>query len=434
MNFDSHYNSLPYHSADNHVILNDTLKCGVYYHVPTDTVIKIKPDNYTKLYAAINTVKEDIWSKFIFDQLNHELIKKKTTIAKHHTFYETGILSKLTLIVAATCNLNCSYCYADRGRYDGIEQLFMNPDMIASYLNILLENGVKDIKQILFFGGEPLLNISAVESTCKAVENLCHQGKLNSIPQYLMVTNLTICSDKIIRIIHENNISLTVSIDGPKEVHDMQRQKKDGRGSFDDIIINFEKMRQNIKNIEATYTINHKRRNISKYALQEYLSSTFRMKKNNIEIVDVYGNPELEAGKDSDDEDFNLLHSTLDDYQILSAFNSAYQSDLLCNAGYDSICLTPTGDIFPCHMFLRNKEYCMGNITTDSAKLQPVKNESIFNKNINCSQCWARKICHICPAKYVNDPGDIYSRKYCDRRRRYYDNLLMKASFGKIYE
>lgn len=43
----------------------------------------------------------------------------------------------------------------------------------------------------------------------------------------------------------------------------MQRQKKDGRGSFDDIIINFEKLRQNIKNIEATYTINHKRRNIS---------------------------------------------------------------------------------------------------------------------------------------------------------------------------
>lgn len=133
--------------------------------------------------------------------------------------------------------------------------------------------------------------------------------------------------------------------------------------------------------------------------LAEYLSEKFDIPKKNIYIRDVYGCPNLEVNQSVKNKASFDEISAYENYQVLAAFNPEYQSDLLCSAGYDSVCITPDGDLYPCHMFLQKREYCMGNILNNFTDLFPLHNEFRFNKFENCKQCWARKVCHICPAR-----------------------------------
>lgn len=419
-------------NSDIHVLINRKQQCGFFYHIPSNTVVRIRNTEYEKIENFVSKGGIDNLYKVIFEQIGDSFRNTNEKIPKHKSFIETGILNKCTLIVSSSCNLSCAYCYANKGKYDGLSGANMSPSEIVFFFNKLFDNGIRQIDEVMFFGGEPLLNVQAIISTCELFKHQYEDKKISRIPNYSIITNLTLCSEAALKVIQENNIRVTASIDGPKKIHDMQRCYSNGGGSFDDVFRNFQKARPYIDSVEATYTINHLTYHLSKEMLAEQLSSILKIQKNHIYISDVYGVPELEVGLNNEKPDFQNDKFQQEDYQILPAFRKEMQSDLLCNAGIHSICLTPDGDIFPCHMFLQNKKYRMGNIH-DREIFSLIRNSRLeFPKYGKCYECWARKICHVCVAKYLNHTEDIFNEDLCKFRRYCYDQFLMKAVFGVL--
>jgi len=180
----------------------------------------------------------------------------------------SGSLSRLTLNIANACNLWCSYCYADHGTYHTPVSL-MTPEQAVAIVGRCLTT-YPSIRSIQFFGGEPLLNPMAIEAVCLFLEK-----QLGSkCPEFTATTNGTILDEKLERILQRFNFSLTISVDGPAQIHDQLRPAKAGASSHVMILRNIERLRKLgiAIDFECTYTFAHHRMGISVCDLLDYFS------------------------------------------------------------------------------------------------------------------------------------------------------------------
>ena len=168
------------------------------------------------------------------------------------------IIERITLHVSNDCNLRCKYCYANGGSYNQTRRL-MTLETANSFINFC-EKNFNYVKRIVFFGGEPILNLNIMEYICKRFNDDFHSNKISFIPEFAIITNGTILTDRIIEFINKYISIITVSIDGLKDINDANRIDKNGKGSFDRI----SRFIQTIKNqtkvtlkFEATYTQKH---------------------------------------------------------------------------------------------------------------------------------------------------------------------------------
>ena len=345
-----------YDKNNTHIMCLDNV--GLIYDVPTNTILKTSSEIANELKLL-----QERYDTNLELSMDKKLKDKNLTTPRHSFWWEKKILNKLTLNITSRCNLRCKYCYANFGTYSEYSLDDMSPVDAIKYIDSIIDIGISHIDYIQFFGGEPLLAINTVEAVCKHFTELYEQQKIDSIPVFKMISNFVFNNQLIYDVISKYNIRVTVSIDGSEKIHNMQRVFPNGNGSYNIIEKNIEVLKNNVVGIEATYTKNHIENNISFKQLSKYLSNKFNLPESSIMIVPVTGNEELEVPKDSkllQDRNDGLI---AEDANILFAYYPEKQTDMFCSAGFNSLCIMPNGDIYPCHMYATNRAYCLGNIS-----------------------------------------------------------------------
>ena len=154
------------------------------------------------------------------------------------SFHLENRIEKITLQVTQNCNLNCSYCtYSENKQYKNRTHAnrVMSLETMRKSVDFFMQHSTNMPKvDIGFYGGEPLLGFENIKKLVAYIEQKYPYKKRS----YSMTTNGTISSDEIINFLSEKDFNVVISLDGPKELHDMNRVFDDGQGSFDKIMEN----------------------------------------------------------------------------------------------------------------------------------------------------------------------------------------------------
>jgi uncharacterized protein len=349
------------------------------------------------------------------------------------------VLEKLVLNVSNACNLACRYCYAQGGSY-GQERSFMDKKVAIRTIDYFYSTFSR-INNVQFFGGEPLLNPEIIQSVCAYV----HEKKgISRLPAFGIVTNGTIMSPEILELLSSYDVHVTISIDGPKMIHDYLR----GKGTFTRIAETIEDLRNNgIRiGVECTFTNYHLEEGFDVSDLMEFFYRHFGLHVIHIPFVAVPSNNGLHISKDKlirsyskavesalnslGREDYILDSFTL---RLLEALVRKEKIEVYCPAGISTLTVSSKGDIYPCFMFLGNEEFLIGNVFEDgipAARLSRISNAlkaaSKWN-DCECRNCWSRTLCFGCLGSDYIVSGSIRNKFQCDFNRKIIESLLLNS-------
>ena len=420
-----------------HVIVGD--KEALLYDVLSSKIYRVALSLAKKVDDLQTNVETSAEAAEILDNLLGKFLEKAIDLPGHSSWITSHVLPKLTLSITSKCNLRCEYCYANHGLYaNQCKGKDMSEEDAKAFIDKIVSFGVQEIESIQFFGGEPTLRIDTIQSVCMYCKHLYDVGTLRKIPSFTMISNLAFNPhSKIAEIIKENNIHITVSIDGPASIHDSQRKYLDGTGSYSNCAENAKRLSAYIDAIEATYTIHHVNKGITVPQLRHWLSEEYNVPLEDITVVPVEGYPALAVDEKQYRAFLDDPLPSAEDRHILSAYFPEEQIDLLCTAGYSSLCVMPDGEVYPCHMYQVNPDYCLGNLndfdetaTVLGEKLENLLHVNKFNMD-QCIHCWARNICHMCPAKAQLSHIDLYdllTEKECSKRKKRYEAILLQSA------
>ncbi len=381
-----------------------------------------------KKYANDSTVNEKEIDE-VFDDIQELIIQKKlftkdTFEDKAFDFKKRNtVIKALCLHVAHTCNLNCEYCFASQGKYHG-ERALMSFEVGKRAIDFLIENsaGRRNL-EVDFFGGEPLMNFEVVKQIVKYARSI--EGKFNKNFRFTLTTNGVALNDEVIDFANKEMHNVVLSLDGRKEVHDNLRKTITGKGSYDIIVPKFQEFvkRRGGKNyyIRGTFTHNNVDftndifhmadlgfRELSmepvvcdpneKYALtQEDLPKLF-------EQYEILANDMLRREEQGDPITF--YHYMID----LQHGPCIYKRISGCGSGTEYMAVTPWGDLYPCHQFVGEEKFCLGNIYDGVTNQKLVEDFKCCNAYARpeCKNCFAKLYCSGgCAANAYHATGDI---------------------------
>jgi uncharacterized protein len=326
---------------------------------------------------------------------------------------DTFPIQTLVMNLTNQCNLSCQYCYefgADKVATPEGKPKFMDLETAKSSVDFLLAESVgRRSIHITFFGGETLMNFPLLEQVVAYASRRAKEQ--NRCIDFSLTTNATLLTSAIIEFLSENHIGVTVSMDGPKEMHDHLRIFSNGRGSYDMIE---PKVRALIRN--------HRTRPITaRVTLTAGVSDVIRIFRHlkqelgfhEVGFAPVTTSPnQLYAigrhGMDHVLEQFHQLAGEYLDYALrgeLHGFSNV--SDTLaelcqgvnkshpCGAGLGLLGVGPSGDISPCHRFVDSDTHALGHISTgiDRGRQADFLRRSHIDSKYDCHTCWARPLC-----------------------------------------
>ena len=333
------------------------------------------------------------------------------------------VIKALCLHVAHTCNLNCEYCFASQGKYHG-ERALMSFEVGKRALDFLIENsGTRRNLEVDFFGGEPLMNWDVVKELVSyaRVQEKIHNKNF----RFTLTTNGILIDDDVIDFSNREMSNVVLSLDGRKDVHDRLRVDYMGRGSYDTIVPKFQEFvkRRGNKNYYMRGTFTHK--NV------DFTNDIFHMA--DLGFTELSMEPVVCSPEDASaltQEDLPILY---EQYEILAKEMIKrkkegrpftfyhYMLDLKhgpciykrisgCGSGTEYMAVTPTGDLYPCHQFVGDTKYLLGNIY-DGVTNKEIQNEfKLCNAYARpeCNDCWAKLYCSGgCAANSYHASGKI---------------------------
>ena len=333
------------------------------------------------------------------------------------------VIKALCLHVAHTCNLNCEYCFASQGKYHG-ERALMSFEVGKRALDFLIENsGTRRNLEVDFFGGEPLMNWDVVKELVSyaRVQEKIHNKNF----RFTLTTNGMLIDDDVIEFSNREMSNVVLSLDGRKDVHDRLRVDYMGRGSYDTIVPKFQEFvkRRGDKNYYMRGTFTHK--NV------DFTNDIFHMADlgfTELSMEPVVCSPEDASALTQDDlpilydqyellakemikrkkegRPFTFYHYMLD----LKNGPCIYKRISGCGSGTEYMAVTPTGDLYPCHQFVGDTKYLLGNIY-DGVTNKEIQNEfKLCNAYARpeCNDCWAKLYCSGgCAANSYHASGKI---------------------------
>lgn len=333
------------------------------------------------------------------------------------------VIKALCLHVAHTCNLNCEYCFASQGKYHG-ERALMSLETGKRALDFLIENsGTRRNLEVDFFGGEPLMNFEVVKELVAYAREI--EKIHNKNFRFTLTTNGILIDDDVIDFCNKEMSNVVLSLDGRKEVHDRLRKDYQGRGSYDIIVPKFQEFvrRRGDKSYYIRGTFTH--------ANTDFTNDIFHMA--DLGFKELSMEPVVCAPDDKSaltKEDLPLL---FEQYEILAkemlkrqkegnGFTFYhYMLDLThgpciykrisgCGSGTEYMAVTPSGELYPCHQFVGDKKYLLGNIY-DGVTNKEIQNEfKLCNAYARkeCADCWAKLYCSGgCAANSYHASGKI---------------------------
>ncbi|WP_411681050.1 thioether cross-link-forming SCIFF peptide maturase [Clostridium thailandense] len=360
-----------------------------------------------------------------------ELIKEGVLYSKD--LYENIALSSdeapsfikaLCLNIVHDCNLRCKYCFADEGEYKGCRKI-MTPEVGKKAIDFVIEkSGPRKNIEIDLFGGEPLMAFNLIK---EVVEYGKEQGKIhNKSIRFTMTTNATLLNDEIMDYLDKNMGNIVLSIDGRKEVNDKVRVRVDGSGSYNAIMPKIKKMvemRDKSKQYYARGTFTRENtdffediKHLAEEGFDEISVEPVVLPDDNplslreedlpmiFEQYDKLYEEMLKRCREG--REFKFYHFNID----LQGGPCVYKRISGCGAGHEYVAITPDGDVYPCHQFIGNNDFKMGDIESsdlNKAIANKFKSAHIYNKP-ECRECWARFYCSGgCQANNYNFNGDM---------------------------
>lgn len=376
--------------------------------------------------------KEDVNEEeidFCFNDID-ELIKDGRLFAKD-TFEDVakefkkrqGVVKAICLHVAHDCNLACKYCFAGKGEYDGPKGL-MSFETGKRALDFLIEqSGTRKNLEVDFFGGEPLMNWEVCK---KLVEYGREQEKIhNKNFRFTLTTNGLLINDDVIEFCNREMGNVVLSLDGRKSTNDAMRVSRNGSGSYDLIIDKFKKFAdsRNQENYYMRGTYTHNNLDFSKDIIH---MADMGFKELSIEPV-VCSPDEPYALKDGDlpilKEQYQILaDEMLKRYRKGNGFTFYhYMIDLDagpcivkrvsgCGVGTEYLAVTPNGELYPCHQFVGDEKFLLGNIwdgITNKQVLEQFENCNVYSHK-ECKDCFAKLYCSGgCAANAYHTTGSV---------------------------
>lgn len=376
---------------------------------------------------------EDIYENYI------DSFKKRETVVK-----------ALCLHIAHDCNLACRYCFAEEGEYHG-RRAIMSYEVGKKALDFLVANsGNRTNLEVDFFGGEPLMNWEVVKQLVAYGRSLEeeHHKKF----RFTITTNGVLLNDEILEFVNKEMGNMVLSIDGRKEVHDRMRPHRGGQGSYDEIVPKFKKAAESRGQmnyyVRGTYT--HYNTDFAKDVLH---LADLGFKQISVEPVvapetEDYAIreedlPQLLAQYDELAEEmikrrkegngFNFFHFMID----LEGGPCVAKRLSGCGSGTEYLAVTPWGDLYPCHQFVGNEDFLMGNV--DEGVLRTDIRDEFKQCNVyakeKCKDCFAKFYCSGgCAANSYNFTGNV-NGSYdigCElQRKRIECAIMIKAALSE---
>ena len=335
-----------------------------------------------------------------------------------------SVIKAICLHVAHGCNLNCEYCFAGKGEYGGADKGLMSLETGKRALDFLVENSsTRRNLEVDFFGGEPLLNWEVCKELVKYGREL--EKTHNKNFRFTLTTNGVLVDDEVIDFCNEEMGNVVLSLDGRREVHDRLRKTPIGSGSYDLIVDKFRKFAdargQQDYYMRGTYT--HFNTDFSKDLIH---MADLGFKELSVEPV-VCSPDEPWALKESDlpvlKEQYEILaNEMLKRYRKGNGFTFYhYMIDLDggpcivkrvsgCGVGTEYMAVTPSGDLFPCHQFVGDDNFKLGNIydgVTNPEVLKQFKKCNVYSHK-ECKDCFAKLYCSGgCAANAYHTTGSV---------------------------
>ena len=334
-----------------------------------------------------------------------------------------AVVKALCLHVAHTCNLNCSYCFASQGKYHG-ERALMSYEVGKQALDFLIANsGSRRNLEVDFFGGEPLMNWEVVKRLVAYART--QEGIHNKNFRFTLTTNGMLIDDDVIDFCNREMSNVVLSLDGRREVHDRLRVDYAGKGSYERIVPKFKKL------VEARGGKNYYMRGTFTRHNLDFTNDIFHMA--DLGFTELSMEPVVCAPDDPEALRAEDLPVLFEQYEILAREMIKrkkegrpftfyhYMIDLTggpciykritgCGSGTEYMAVTPWGELFPCHQFVGDPKYSLGNIW-DGVTNEAVRDEfKLVNAYARpeCKDCWAKLYCSGgCAANAYHATGSI---------------------------
>ena len=360
------------------------------------------------------------------------------------------VVKALCLHIAHDCNLACRYCFAEEGEYHGRRAL-MSFEVGKKALDFLIDHsGNRRNLEVDFFGGEPLMNWQVVKDLVaygRSRENL-----YNKKFRFTLTTNGVLLNDEIMEFANREMGNVVLSIDGRKEVHDYMRPFRSGAGSYDLIIPKFLKFAKsrNQENyyVRGTFTRHNLDfakdvlhladlgfKQISMEPVVAQATEDYAIRPEDVPAVceqyDILAREMIKREKEG--RGFNFFHFMID----LSGGPCVYKRLSGCGSGTEYLAVTPWGDLYPCHQFVGEEQFLLGNV--DEGIVRPDICEQFKNCNVyakeKCQECFSRFYCSGgCAANSYNFTGridDVYEIGCQLQRKRVECALMIKAALAE---
>ena len=399
----------------------------------------LSAEELARCYAQVVELKEagKLFAPDTFEPMAGKL-KQKTA----------GVVKALCLHIAHTCNLNCAYCFASQGKYHG-ERALMSFEVGKRALDFLIENsGNRRNLEVDFFGGEPLMNWDVVKRLVEYARSIEQEKGKNF--RFTLTTNGVLIDDEVIDFCNREMSNVVLSLDGRKEINDRTRVDYAGNGSYDRIVPKFQKL------VKARGGKNYYMRGTFTHANPDFTKDLFHMADDlgftELSMEPVVCAPDDPAALTPEDleivkEQYEILAKdmlrrekegkpiTFYHYMLdLTGGPCVYKRISGCGSGTEYMAVTPWGDLYPCHQFVGEENYKLGDIwngVTNTALREEFRSCNAYARP-ECADCWAKLYCSGgCAANAFHATGSIRGvyEAGCELfRKRIECAIMMKAA------
>lgn len=413
---------------------------------------------------SADEIVEDLKDKYDADQIRESLdevtelkennqlftVDKYEPIIDDFKKYHKPVVKALCIHIAHDCNLACKYCFAEEGEYHGRREL-MSFETGKKALDFLVANSGDRVNlEVDFFGGEPLMNWDVVKQLVEYGRSI--EEANNKKFRFTLTTNGVLLNDEVQDFLNKEMGNVVISLDGRKEVNDNMRPFRNGKGSYDLIVPKFQKLAesrdQNNYYIRGTFT----RENLD-FSEDVKHFADLGFKQISIEPVvgpeeDPYSIREQDLPQILEEYDklakeyikrhkegngFTFFHFMID----LSGGPCVYKRLSGCGSGTEYLAVTPWGDLYPCHQFVGDEDFLMGNVDEGITKpevAQKFGECNVYSKE-KCKDCFAKFYCSGgCAANAYKQNGSINTTYDigCEmEKKRVECSIMIKAALAE---
>lgn len=398
-----------------------------------DKYPEITADDIEEIFQDIEELKKEgkLFSEDKFKDLQIDIKARPTQ------------LKALCLHIAHDCNMCCRYCFAGEGEYSGDRSL-MSFEVGKRALDFLIEqSGSRKNLEVDFFGGEPLLNFDVVKQLVAYARSIEKEKGKNF--RFTLTTNGVLLNDEVMEWANKECYNVVLSLDGRKETNDRMRRTRNDKGTYDLILPKFQKMAKERNQqgyyIRGTYThyntdfandiLHLADLGFEQLAMEPVVTDPkmdYALQESDIpKLKDQYDLLAKEMCKrNREGKGFTFFHYMID----LEGGPCIYKRISGCGVGTDYMAVTPWGDLYPCHQFVGDEKFLLGNVF-DGVKNTDIVNEfklcNVYSREA-CQDCFAKLYCSGgCSANAYHTTGKITGTcdMSCELHRKRVENAIM---------